>query len=272
MTLTDFVERVGRTIFEAPFGGGPPRTANHAELAEIRHAILDEIDRRSYRSGGRNLFPYNRVSIQIRGADAQQASALEGDFLREYFEKEIRQALAKSEAQYPEDLRIAVEVSSEYPAKGEKWLSVVTKFEEPPPQPKPRDLVGRLLVVQGTSSAEPEVLLDKPRINIGRSLDVYRTQGLSRRNHLAFVEDDEISRTVSREHAHIVRDQEAGEYRLFNDRFYSREKGESSSTWIIRDGMSQEVHRNGRGVKLQDGDEIHLGRAVLQFELGYLSE
>ena len=44
MTLTDFVERVGRTIFEAPFGGGTPRAASNAELAEIRHAILAEID------------------------------------------------------------------------------------------------------------------------------------------------------------------------------------------------------------------------------------
>jgi hypothetical protein len=271
MTLTDFVERVGRTIFEAPFGGGAPRTASHAELAEIRHAILAEIERKSYRSGGRNLFPYNRVAIRIRGADAQQAGALEGDFLREYFENEIRQVLVKSDAQYPANLRVAVEVSSEYPAKGEPWLSVGTMFEEPPPQPKPQDLVGRLAVVQGTAT-EAAVLVDKPRTNLGRTLDVYRKEGLSRRNHVAFVEDDEISRTVSREHAHIQRDAETGECRLFNDRFYSREKGESCSTWIIREGMSQEVHRNGRGVKLQDGDEIHLGRAMLRFELGTISE
>jgi hypothetical protein len=267
MTLTDFVERVGRTIFEAPFGGGTPRAANAAELAEIRHAILQEIERKSYRSGGRNLFPYNRVSIGIRGADPQQAGALEGDFLREYFEKEIRQALEKSEAQHPEGLRVSVEVSGDPPAKGEKWLSVGATFEEPPAAPKPQDLVGRLVVIQG-SAAEPAIVVDTPRTNIGRTLDVYRTQGLSRRNHVAFVEDDEISRTVSREHAHIQRDAESGEYRLFNDRFYSHEKGESCSTWIIRAGMSQEVHRGGRGVKLQDGDEIHLGRAVLRFELG----
>ena len=265
MTLTDFVERVGRTIFEAPFGGGAPRAASNAELAEIRHGILEQIERKSYRSGGRNLFPYNRVCIRIRGADPQQAGALEGDFLREYFETEIRQALAKSEAQHPEGLRVAVEVSSERPAKGEQWLSVVTTFEEPPAAPKPQDLVGRLVVVQGSAA---ETLLDKPRTNLGRTLDVYRTQGLSRRNHVAFVEDDEIGRTVSREHAHIQRDAETGEYRLFNDRFYSREKGESCGTWIIRAGMSQEVHRNGRGVKLQDGDELHLGRAVLRFDLG----
>jgi hypothetical protein len=267
MTLTDFVERVGRTIFEVPFGGGTPRAANNAELAEIRHAILEEIERKSHRSGGRNLFPYNRICIGIRGADQQQAGALEGEFLREYFENEIRQALAKSEAQYPEGLRVAVDVSSERPAKGEKWLSVGTTFEEPPPAPKPQDLVGRLVIVQG-SAGEPAALVDKPRTNLGRTLDVYRTQGLSRRNHVAFIEDDEISRTVSREHAHIQRDAATGEYRLFNDRFYSREKGESCSTWIIRAGMSQEVHRNGRGVKLQHGDEIHLGRAILRFELG----
>jgi len=266
MTLTDFVERVGRTLFEAPFGGGTPRAANHAELAEIRHAILAEIERKSQRTGGRNLFPYNRVTILIRGADQQQAGALQGDFLREYFAGEIRQSLAKAEAQHPDGLRVDVEVSGERPAKGEPWLSVATTFEEAPPAPKPQEKIGRLVVMQGSASA-PEILLDKPHTNIGRTPDVYRTEGLSRRNHLAFVEDDEISRTVSREHAHIRHDAGSGEYRLFNDRFYNRDKGESCGIWIIRDGLSQEVHRNTRGVRLQDRDEIHLGRAVLQFRV-----
>ena len=31
--------------------------------------------------------------------------------------------------------------------------------------------------------------------------------------------------------------------------------------------MSQEVHRNARGTKLEPGDEIHFGRAVVEFEL-----
>jgi hypothetical protein len=263
MTLTDFVERVGRTIFEAPFGGGTPRTANTAELAEIRHAILAEIERKSHRTGGRNLFPYNRITILIRGADPQQAGALQGNFLREYFENEIRQSLSKSEAQHPDGLRVDVQVSGDH-QKGEPWLSVATSFEEAPAAPKPADRVGSLIVVEGLASA-PEIVLDKPCTNVGRTLDVYRTEGLSRRNQLAFVEDHEISRTVSREHAHIQRDPGTGEYRLFNDRFYNRDQGESCGIWIIRDGLSQEVHRNSRGVKLQDGDEIHLGRAVLEF-------
>jgi pSer/pThr/pTyr-binding forkhead associated (FHA) protein len=97
-------------------------------------------------------------------------------------------------------------------------------------------------------------------------VDVYRNQGLYRRNELAFVEDSEINRTVSREHAHIQRDPANGECRLFNDRWYPR--GTECGTWIVRDGMSQEVHRDARGVKLEPGDEIHFGRAVVVFEAG----
>ena len=269
MTLTDFVERVGRTIFEAPFGGGTPRAAHAAEIAEIRHAILDEIERKSYRSGGQNLFPYNRVTILIRGADPQQASALEGAFLRDYFEKEIRQSLAKAEAQHPDGLRVGVEVSQEKPARREHWLTVVTAFEEAPaepPAPRPQDRIAHLFVLEGTASPT-EMVIDQPRTNIGRTLDVYSNQGLSRRNHLAFSEEDEIGCTVSREHAHILRDAATGEYRIFNDRFYDRDRRESCNTWLVRAGQSQEVHRNTRGVRLQDGDEIHLGKAVLHFRL-----
>jgi pSer/pThr/pTyr-binding forkhead associated (FHA) protein len=266
MTLTDFVERVGRTIFEAPFGGGKSRAANHAELAEIRHAILEEIERKSYRTSGRNLFPYNRVRILIRGADEQQSAALQGDFLREYFSNEVLQFLARKEAEFPEHLRVDFEVSNERPAKGESWLTVLTSFEEPAAPPEQPEIVGRLIVMEGAAS-ERMILLDRPRTNIGRTLDVYRKEGLSRRNHLIFDEDDEVSRTVSREHAHIDRDPSTGDYRLFNDRFYDREKRESCNVWIIRDGASQEVHRNTRGAKLQDGDEIHLGKAALRFRI-----
>jgi hypothetical protein len=267
MTLNEFVERVGRTVFEAPFGGVGPKKANRAELAEIRHQILEEIESRCQRTGGRNLFPYNRITVLFRGADPEQASALAGDFLRDYFEKEILAALKKMDARHPEGVRVDVEVASDPPSKGESWLAVDTRFEEPPPEEKPENKVARLVVLEGSANA-PELPLERHRTNIGRSLDVYRTEGLSRRNHLAFLEQGDINLTVSREHAHITRDPETGEYRLFNDRFYNREKhNESCGTWIVRDGMSQEVHRNTRGVKLQPGDELRLGKAILRFEV-----
>jgi hypothetical protein len=100
-------------------------------------------------------------------------------------------------------------------------------------------------------------------VHIGREVDVYRNGGMHRRNDLAFVEDNEWNRSVSREHAHIDYDRVTGEYRLFNDRWY--ERGKDCGTRILRDGVSLEVHRDSRGTRLEAGDEIHLGQAVLVF-------
>ena len=98
-------------------------------------------------------------------------------------------------------------------------------------------------------------------------MDVYRAEGLFRRNDLAFTAETEINATVSREHAHIQHDSATGEYRLFNDRWYQRgPRAGECGLWIVRDGMSHEVHRDSRGAKLEPGDEIRLGRAVLVFE------
>lgn len=122
------------------------------------------------------------------------------------------------------------------------------------------------MVVEGSAN-EREVPLIKARTNIGRTADVYRADGMSRRNDLAFAEDSEVNGTVSREHAHVLYDKNTGEYRLFNDRWYKREDKGGCGLWIVRDGLSQEVHRTSRGTKLEAGDEIHLGRAVVRFQL-----
>ena len=151
------------------------------------------------------------------------------------------------------------------PKPGEPWLRVEAESQEPG---SPGRRVARLVVREGTANF-PEIRLDKERTNIGRSVDVYRDGGIFRRNDLAFTEDTEINRSVSREHAHIVYDRASGEYRLFNDRWYPR--GESPTAecgaCIVRGGMSREVHRDTRGARLEPGDEIHLGRAVLMFEV-----
>ena len=107
------------------------------------------------------------------------------------------------------------------------------------------------MVVSGTAN-KPEIALQKSRTNIGRLADVYKSEGLSRRNDLAFAEDNPINRTVSREHAHILHDKKTGEYRLFNDRWYKRgnKTEHNCGLWIVRDGLGQEVHRDTRGTRL----------------------
>jgi hypothetical protein len=149
------------------------------------------------------------------------------------------------------------------------WLYVETLAEERPDlEEAPRVRKAARLVVVAGAANRGDLPLQKARTNIGRLEDVYRAAGLSRRNDLTFAEDTPINQTVSREHAHIVFDKATGEYRLFNDRWYSRASGvDNCGLWIVRDGMGQEVHRDARGTRLLPGDEIHLGKAVLRFQV-----
>lgn len=264
MSLGEFLEKFGRTVFEGPLAGAPHLEAP-AELAEIRLAILDRIRDKAYRSGGKKVFPYDLLRVELRGVDESRRDLFAGKFFRRYLEQEVHSALRAAGCRFPENLRIDVNPRVGMPQRGEDWLAVEAVSQEPA---APARMTGRLIVREGTANIL-EFPLEKGRVNIGRTRDVYRSEGLFRRNDLVFEEDTEINRSVSREHAHIQFDQVAREYRLFNDRWHARGERQppECGIWILRDGMSQEVHRNARGTKLESGDEIHFGRAVVVFEL-----
>jgi hypothetical protein len=236
------------------------------ELAEMRLAVLDEVKAKSHRVAGREVFPYNVVRIRLRGVAADQASIFGGPFFAQFCEQEIRTGLSRSNYRYPDDLRVEVETTPELPGPREQWLSVAAESEirkEAAPQTR---RAARLVVLRGAAN-HTDLTLNKARTNIGRPVEVYRADGPSRRNDLAFNEPGEINGTVSREHAHILYSKKTGEYRLFNDRYYkgAAKMDEACGLWILREGLSRAVHRDARGVRLHAGDEIHLGRAVVKF-------
>ena len=262
MNLNDFLEKWGRTLLESPLASSakePP------ELAEIRLALLDEALSKSYRSGGRKVFPFDLLRIELRGVEESRHAMFTGRFFRKYLEQEVREGLRSAGCRFPDDLKVEVDAAIGLPPRGAPWLSVSAGSRDRTIAPA---RVAKLVVRDGAANT-PELRLEKARTNIGRVVDVYRSEGIYRRNDLAFVEDNPINRSVSREHAHILFDRASGEYRLYNDRWYSRDgphPGECG-TWIVRDGMSQEVHRNARGTRLEPGDEIRFGRAVVVFEM-----
>jgi hypothetical protein len=266
MAISDLIERLGRTIFEAPFSGAQ-LSQDTPELAEIRLALLDEIKSRSHRVGGRRVFANNLVRVQLLGVPEKQAAAFLGDFFPKYFEQELKAGLTRANYRFPDDLRVKISTSPRLPDPSETWIQVETEAIAPAAEPPARaDRPAKLVVVRGTAS-KPELTLKKQRTNIGRTVEISRLDGPSRRNDLAFIEDNEINRTVSREHAHILYYKASGEYRLHNDRWYkSAGKPQGNcGLWIIRNGLSQEVHRSPRGFKLESGDEIQLGQALLRF-------
>lgn len=263
MAIPNMIEKLGRAIFESPFGAN--RLAKDApELAEIRIAVLDAVKAKSHRVGGRNVFPYDLIRIQLLGIPEDQAALFASDFLTNYLSSEIKTALARSSFRHADNLRIEIYTSASLPAEGEAWLSVGASLRNSVVPDVQSSGPAYLIVLQGTAN-QPEFVLSKPRTNIGRTAEVYHASGPSRRNDVAFTEDNDVNRSVSREHAHILYSQKTGSYRLFNDRYY---KGDSNcGLWIVRDGLSQPVHRTPRGTLLKSGDEIHLGTAVLQFVL-----
>jgi hypothetical protein len=261
MTIHDFLEKFGRTVLESPLS---TKSEEPPELAEIRLAVLDQVREKSYRSGGRKVFPYDLVRVQLRGLEESRQPVFAGRFFRNYLEQEIHAALRNAACRFPENLRVDVQAQTGLPKPGEQWLVVEVASQHP----GGAAAAAKLTVKEGTANVR-ELPLDKPRINIGRVVDVYRNEGLSRRNDLAFAEETPVNRSVSREHAHIRHDRATGEYRLFNDRWYKLDGPGTPDCgiWIVRDGLSHEVHRDSRGAKLEHGDEVHFGRAIVLFEL-----
>jgi hypothetical protein len=264
MPVQNIIEKLGRAIFEAPFG--THKVAKDApELAEIRIAVLDAVKAKSHRASGRNVFPYNLVRINLLGVPDEQASVFRGDFLAKYLAEELHGGLTRSNYRFPDDLYVEITTASALPEPNQQWLSVDTLITE---KPSPESVIEirppAKLTVEAGAAKPGELTVDRPRLNIGRTAEVYREgSGLARRNDVAFTEEDEISRSVSREHAHILYSQESGECRLVNDRVY---KGEGNcGTYIIRDGFAIAVHRNARGTILVSGDQIQLGQALLRF-------
>ena len=264
MAISDVIEKLGRAVFEAPFGGN--RLIQDApEMAEMRLAVLDAAKAKSHRVNGRYVFPYNFVRIHLLGIPDEQATVFRGEFLSKYFAEELQAGLSRSGFRFPDDLGIEICPASRLPAEGEEWLWVETEMRQPAASEAPvRPRRAAKLVVANGKANVAELVLEKARTNIGRTAEVYTAAGPLRRNDLAFTEENAVNQTVSREHAHILHSQASGEYRIFNDRAY---RGDANcGLWIIRDGLSQPVHRSARGVALKPGDEIHLGTAVLRFQ------
>src|SRR5579872_2464393 len=164
MTLSDFLEKFGRTVFEGPLAGAPhPETP--AELAEIRLAILDRIREKSYRSGGKKVFPYDLLRVQLRGVEESRRDLFAGRFFRRYLEQEVHGALRAAGCRFPENLRVDVQPRVGLPQPNEEWL-IVEAFSQDTTAPARR--IARLIVSEGAANCA-ELRLEKARTNIGRS-------------------------------------------------------------------------------------------------------
>jgi hypothetical protein len=253
------IERGFRRWTERVFGA-----AQSDELLLVHRGILEQIEGKVQTvARGKRLFPYSHLVVTLASADADRRAVYQAAFAEGgRLESEIREMLEATGCELPRSLSVEVKTTQtgDQPFVIEyEVVSITPPTAAVEPASPPVAATPRLVVVRG-KTANPELVVDKPRINIGRLLELTDAEGhVVRRNDVVFEEGgDDANATVSRRHAHIRL--EAGEYRLCDDE-------SEFGTRVFRDGRPIEVPPgNRRGEKLRPGDEIYLGRACLRFE------
>jgi hypothetical protein len=240
---------------------------------EIRRAILDDAESRVVAVGeGKRIYPHNHLRVHLLVPDPEERVRFEA-VVREAWDlqREIAARLAERGCPLPAGFQVEVVFDEEAnPRYGERRFYVEYLNESPsiptaaPSPGAPTVAAGgerpslELTVLKGVAT-QKVYELDSPRVYLGRLEEVTDPDGrVRRRNDVAFLEVGEINSTVSREHARIAWDAESGGWWL-------RAEQNASGTRIYRGGRTLDVSSNDRrGVRLQPGDEIYLGRACVK--------
>jgi hypothetical protein len=256
-TLGDILKRIRHWVRPWEMGTEP---------MEVRRAVLDEIDGRVVAAGGgRRIFPYNHVRVQLLTGSPEERSMLEG-VVREGWdlEGEVRRRMREHGAELPSGFTLEIGYTEEAgPEFGGRHYHVNyerTEEESASEDPSERPIL-ELTVIKGKATHQVYSFTSE-RVYLGRMEEVIDGEGrVRRRNDVAFLEEGEVNQTVSREQARITWDAQTRGYWL-------RTEPGASATRIFRDGRAIEVSRQDRrGVRLQPGDEIYLGRACLKVGL-----
>lgn len=240
-----------RSFFEPPIDA----TASPLELLQ---AALDQLERKAQPSGrGSRVFPYTRVVVHVAQPDADRA-AIEAVFGQ--LNARLRERLAELRCDMPADFQARVAIAdSAHPGHGVLWVECSNDEDAPSRTAAERELPRlRVFVVKGQCQ-QAEYTFQEGGIAIGRGAEPGDIFGRVRRNHVAFLDvRDGVTETVARAHARLEFDRASRAYLLFNE-------SSSNPTFLLRGGRSIRVApRDPRGVRVQSGDEVQLGRAVLR--------
>ena len=237
-----------RTFFDAPIG------VNAAPL-ELLQAALDELEGKVQPAGrGTRVFPYTHVVVHVAQPAADRVG-IEAVFAQ--LNTRLRERLKEIRCEIPASLVTAVSI-----ADGDGGAGPVLRVEcrndagaTPAAPTTPAALQVR--IVKGQCD-RVDYEFSGGAIAIGRGAEPADAFGRVRRNEIAFLDvRDGVSETVARAHARIEFDPATRVYLLFN------ESG-SNPTFLLRAGRSLRVTpRDRRGVRLESGDHVQLGLAVV---------
>ena len=262
-TLSNLLAKAQRleSTIAATIEGAARRAAGEPSRAplEIAHAIVEAVGREVEPSGrGRQAFPFNQVRVVVLAATAREKARLQVVFdgppsLQERIVSHLDAAGCRV-ASLVVPVTFVGKRSSDWTAP-EFDVTYARVAQHAAPSTPGTGL--ELTVIHG-ATAQAVYALEVGVLAIGRGEEVRDSrQHLVRTNTIVFTEGGgEINETISRRHAHIEQDA-SGSFRLFDD-------GSAQGTSIIRGGRGIPIARGTKGVRLQPGDEIVLGRGRLR--------
>ncbi len=259
MRIASKMTETARTLGQSDPGAREP--------IELAHAIVDAVER-EIQSGdrGTRVFPFNTMEVSILAPSDHTRARLEAILdsnvpLRNRITQRLRAAGCDAT-----DLVVRVN----YLARAQKnWadpqfsiaFSRIAREAAAVAVPEAAPVRMEITVIRGAAERRTYVFTSH-RIDLGRGIEV-RDSGnrLIRTNHVAFSDgSDDLTRSISRQHAHLVYEQRSGRFRLHDD-------GSIHGTRIIRNGKTLAVPSGGRGGLLQSGDEIDLGEARVRVKM-----
>lgn len=246
------LSRAFRKVAEPWHDGSHPLELRRAILLDIEQDIL-EVDE------GKRVYPYSHLEIRLLAETPETRAILEASLEAGLdLEDAVRRHLEDRDCRTG-DLSVHVTITGEKTDDFGERRFVIEKLRGEHLTSPPRRPVIELTVIKGTA-ADRVYTFDQDRILFGRLREVTDENGRPRRhNDVAFCDDDEESRSVSREHGRIER--RGQEIRLIDER-------SAGGTRIFRNGRVIRVSsRDRRGLRLRPGDLIYLGQAALRFEL-----
>ena len=245
-----------RKFFDAPL-------EHDATPLEICQAVLEDVEDRVLPLGrGRRAFPYTHLVVRVR-QNGHDPAALEAASLD--LDRRILERLAELRCDAPRSLDVSIAMLETVPASWPPDRLFDIEYQREPDaraESRPAPPVLHVVVVKG-AAVESSYTFSEPVVAIGRTDEPTDDLGRMRRNRVVFADvRDGITETVGRAHARLRYDNGSGCYLLFDD-------GSSNGTAIVRDGTTIPVPRlDPRGIRLQSGDEIQVGRARLRIEIG----
>ncbi len=244
---------------------------------EIGLAVLDDVERHVEPIGrGRRAFPYTSLTVHVL---AEENTRVRIETALQTLDQRVRERLGELNCDPPRALVVAIAWLDERPSTwtsgqiftveyGRAALTAVAPAASTAPSvsltdPAPAILPDVVVSVLKGAATDETYRFHEPMISIGRSEDPTDALGRVRRNRVAFLDVvDGVTETVGRAHARLRFDAASRDYRLFDD-------GSSNGTAILRGGETIAVPaRDPRGVRVQSGDEVLVGRAVIRIELG----